>query len=191
MEKNSFVAKVTFNVAFIIFFLSLAVLDVLTSFDIAIIVSAQFSPVFILLIQMQFLYALYLINFTFNDFIFSITHPGLNQKKILDIVFMTRSHIFLSEIYLKLVMKFLVLIFLIGRSSVSRWSLHLVGGQLVGGRWQVVGWSVVLRKPQKHFYRNIKMSCGSNVRSSSTEFPVLITSKQVLHSNKLVLLIQR
>ena len=53
---------------------------------------------------MQFLYALYLINFTFNDFIFSITHSGFNQKiitHILDIVFITRSHIFLSEILLK------------------------------------------------------------------------------------------
>ena len=54
-------------------------------------------------------------------------------------------------------MKFLVLIFLISRSSVSRWSVHLDGGRLVGGRWsvgwlvggpwQVVSWSVVLRKP--------------------------------------------
>ena len=54
-------------------------------------------------------------------------------------------------------MKFLVLIFLISRWSVSRWSVHLDGGRLVGGRWsvgwlvggpwQVVSWSVVLRKP--------------------------------------------
>ena len=84
---------------------------------------------------MQFLYALYLINFNFNDFIFSITHPGFNQKivtHILDIVFITRFHIFLSAIHLKFAMKFLVLTFLIGRWSVSRWSVHLVGGRLVG-----------------------------------------------------------
>ena len=87
---------------------------------------------------MQLLYTLYSINFTFNDFIFSIIHAGFNEKivtHILDIVFITRSHIFLSEIHLKFVMKFLVLIFLIGRWSVSRWSVHLVGGRLVGSRW--------------------------------------------------------
>ena len=87
---------------------------------------------------MQFLYTLYLINFTCNDFIFSITHAGFNQKivtHILDIVFITQSHIFLSEVHLKLAMKFLVVTFLIGRWSVTRWFVHLVGGRLVGGRW--------------------------------------------------------
>ena len=88
---------------------------------------------------MQFLYAsLYLIHFTFNDFIFSITHSGFNQKiitHILYIVFITRSHMFLSEIHLKFAMTFLILIFLVGRWSVSQWSLHLVGGRMVGDRW--------------------------------------------------------
>ena len=53
---------------------------------------------------------------------------------ILDIVFVTRSHIFLSETHLKFVMEFLVLIFLIGRWPVGWWSVHLVSGRLVGGR---------------------------------------------------------
>ena len=99
---------------------------------------------------MQFLYFLYLINFSFNDFIFSVTHSGFNQKiitHILDIVFTIRSHAFLSEIHLRFFMEFLVLIFLIGRRSGGRWSVQLVGGQLVNGRWSVdrlVGgrWSV-------------------------------------------------
>ena len=101
--------------------------------DIAIIVSAWFV-VFTCLYPFYsnaFLYVLYLINFTFNDFIFSITHSGFNQKiitHILDIVFITRSHIFLSEIHLKFVMGFLVFIFLIGLWSVGRWTVHLVGG---------------------------------------------------------------
>ena len=85
---------------------------------------------------MQFLYVLYLINFSFNDYIFSITYSGFNQKvitHILDIVFMTRSHIFLSEMHLKFAMEFLVLIFLIVRWSVSRCRCT----------WSVVGWSVV------------------------------------------------
>ena len=45
---------------------------------------------------------------------------------ILDIVFITRSHMFLSEIHLKFVMEVLVLIFLIDRCSF---------GRLVGSRW--------------------------------------------------------
>ena len=84
---------------------------------------------------MQFLYVLYSINF--NDFIFSITHSGFNKKiinPILDIVFITQSHIVLSEIHLKFVMEFLVLIFLIGRWS-GRCSVQLVGARLVGARW--------------------------------------------------------
>ena len=83
-------------------------------------------------------YLLYLINFTFNDFIISITQSGFNQKiitHIVDIVFITRSHIFLSEIHLKFVMEFMVLIFLIGRWLVDWFSVHLVGGRLVSGRW--------------------------------------------------------
>ena len=83
-------------------------------------------------------YLLYLINFTFNDFIISITHSGFNQKiitHIVDIVFITRSHIFLSEIHLKFVMEFMVLIFLIGQWLVDWFSVHLVGGRLVSGRW--------------------------------------------------------
>ena len=63
-------------------------------------------------------------------------HSGFNQKMIthiLDIVFITRSHIFLSEIHLKIIMEFLVLIFLIGQWSVDRWSVHLVGSRLFGG----------------------------------------------------------
>ena len=58
---------------------------------------------------------------------------------ILDIAFITRSHIFLSDIHLKLVMEFLVLIFLFGRGwSVGRWLVHLVGGRLVGSRCRLV-----------------------------------------------------
>ena len=82
-------------------------------------------------------YLLYLINFTFNDFIFSIIHSGFNQKiitHIVDIVFITRSHIFLSEIHLKFVMEFMVLIFLIGRWLVDWFSVHLVGGRWSVGR---------------------------------------------------------
>ena len=82
---------------------------------------------------MLFLYILYLINFTINDFVFSITHSGFNQEiitPILDIVFITRSRIFLSEIHLKLAMDF--------------WSPYflLVDGQFVGSRctWSMVGW---------------------------------------------------
>ena len=99
---------------------------------------------------MQFLFVFYLINFTFNDFIFSITRSGFDQRiitHILDIEFITRSYIFLSEIHIKFVIEFLVLIFLIGWWLVGWWLVHLVGGRLVGGRWLVVGWSVVLRKP--------------------------------------------
>ena len=54
---------------------------------------------------------------------------------VLDIVFITRSHFFLSEIHLKF-MEFLVLIFLIGRWSVGQWSVGMwlvVGGRLVSG----------------------------------------------------------
>ena len=100
-------------------------------------------------------------NFTFI-FIFSITHSGFTPKIItrtLDNVFITRPHIFLLEIHLRLVMEFLVLRFLIGWCSVGRWSAYLVAGWLVGGlwlvgwllggRWKVGGWSVVLRKPIK------------------------------------------
>ena len=76
---------------------------------------------------------LYLINFDFNEFQFSVTHSGFNH--VLDIVFVTRSHIFLSQIHLKFVMEFLVLIILIGQWSVGRWSVHLVGGRLVGAQW--------------------------------------------------------
>ena len=82
---------------------------------------------------MLFLYILYLIDFTINDFVFSITHSGFNQKiitPILDIVFITRSRIFLSEIHLKLAMDF--------------WSSYflLVDGQFIGSRctWSMVGW---------------------------------------------------
>ena len=67
----------------------------------------------------------FMYNFTFI-FIFSLTHSGFNQKiltHILDIVFITRSHISLSEIHLKFVMGILVLRFLIGRWSVGRWSV--------------------------------------------------------------------
>ena len=63
-------------------------------------------------------------------------HSGFNQKmitRILDIVFITRSHIFLSETHLKVIMEFLVLIFLIGQWSIDRWSVHLVGSRLFGG----------------------------------------------------------
>ena len=98
-------------------------------------------------------------NFTFI-IIFSITHSGFTPKIIphtLDNVFITRPHIFLLEIHLKLVMEFLVLRFLIGWWLAGRWLLYLVAGWLVGGRWsvgrlvgcrwKVGGWSVVLRKP--------------------------------------------
>ena len=88
---------------------------------------------------MQFLYnkfctsAVFLYNFTlFFIFVFSVTHSGFNEKiitHILDIVFITRLRIFLSEIDLKLVMEFMVLKFLIGQ-----WS---VGWLVVGGRWSV------------------------------------------------------
>ena len=81
---------------------------------------------------MQFLYVLCLINFTFNDFIVSITHPGFNQKistHILDIVFTTRSHRNSSKVCYTIY-----------------WSSYflLVDGRLVGGRytWSAVGWSV-------------------------------------------------
>ena len=50
---------------------------------------------------------------------------------ILDIVFITRSNFFLSEINLKFFMEFLVLMFLIGQRSVGRWSV----GRLVDGLW--------------------------------------------------------
>ena len=77
----------------------------------------------------------------------TITHSGFNQKiitHILDTVFITRSHIFLSEIHLKFVVEFLVIILLIGRRSVGRWSVHLVGGgHLVSGRWSFGWWSVL------------------------------------------------
>ena len=67
--------------------------------------------------------------------IFSTTHSRFNQKIILNIVFMTQSHIVLSEINLKFVVEFLVLIFLIGQwlvvGALSRWSV--VVGPLVGG----------------------------------------------------------
>ena len=46
---------------------------------------------------MQFLYVLYLINFTFNDFIFLITYSDFNQKiitHILNIALIARSHNF-------------------------------------------------------------------------------------------------
>ena len=84
------------------------------------------------------MYVLYLTNFNFNDFIFSITHSGFNQKiitRILYNVFITRSRIFLSEIHINFVTEIQVLIFLIGRWSVGRWLVHLFDSQLVGGRW--------------------------------------------------------
>ena len=90
--------------------------NVRTFSDIAIIVSAWFLPVFILSIRMQFLFDFCLINFTFNDFIFS-TRSGFDQRiitHILGIEFITRSYIFLSEIHIKFVIEFLVFIFLIG-----------------------------------------------------------------------------
>ena len=61
-----------------------------------------------------------------------MTHSDFNQKiitHILDIVFITQSHIFLSDIHLKFVIEFLVLIFLIGPWSFGRLSVHLVGGR--------------------------------------------------------------
>ena len=87
---------------------------------------------------MQFLYVSHLINFTFNDFVPSITHSSFNQKvitHILDIVFITRSHIFLSKIHLKFVMEF--------GPHISYWSI--VGWSVVGalGRWSVGRWLVV------------------------------------------------
>ena len=84
---------------------------------------------------MQFLYVLHLINFTFNDYVFSITHSRFNQKftHILDIVFITQSNTFLLETDLKFAMEFLVLIFLIGQWLVGRWSVHLVDGRLLSG----------------------------------------------------------
>ena len=93
------------------------------------------------------MYVLYLTNFTFNDFIFSITHSGFNQKiitHILYIVFITRSRIFLSEIHINFVTEILVLKFLIGWWSVGQCLVQLVGSQLVGGWWSVVHgkWSV-------------------------------------------------
>ena len=54
---------------------------------------------------MQFLYVLYLINFTFNDFIFLITYSDFNQKIIthsLNIVLIARSHIYFSQVYSKM-----------------------------------------------------------------------------------------
>ena len=66
-----------------------------------------------------------------------MAHSGFNPKKvthILDVAFITRSLIILSEIHLKFVMEFLVVIFLIGQWSVGRWSVHLLGGRLVGDR---------------------------------------------------------
>ena len=70
-----------------------------------------------------------------------MTHSGFNQKivtHILDIVFITRSHIILSEINFKFVMELLVLIFFIGRWSIGRWSVRLFGGRLFDGL--LVGW---------------------------------------------------
>ena len=85
---------------------------------------------------MQFLYVLCLINFTFNDFIVSITHPGFNQKistHILDIVFTTRSHRNSSKVC-----------YTIFGPHISYWLM--VGWSVVGtlgrrsvGRWKVVG----------------------------------------------------
>ena len=67
---------------------SLLVLYVLTFSGIAIIVSGWFV-VFTCLYPFYsnaFLHVLYLINFTFNDFTFSITHPGFSQKIITHIL---------------------------------------------------------------------------------------------------------
>ena len=93
-----------------------------------------------LFIQMQFLYNIsyfctFLYNLTFI-FIFPITSSGFHQKiitHILESVFITRPHIFLSETHLKFFMEIIVLRFLIGW-----WSVHLVGGRLIGGCWLVV-----------------------------------------------------
>ena len=66
-----------------------------------------------------------------------MTHSSFNPKKvahILDIVFITRSLIILSEIHLKFIMEFLVVIFLIGQWLFGWWSVHLLGGRLVGDR---------------------------------------------------------
>ena len=52
--------------------------------------------------------------------------------------------VFKVIVYVKYEFKFfLVFKFLTGRWSVGRWSVHLIGGRLVG-------WSVVLRKPNYH-----------------------------------------
>ena len=55
---------------------------------------------------------------------------------ILYIVFITRPHIFLSKIHLKIIMEFLVLVLVISQWSVDQWSV-----QLVGSRCLVVVWS--------------------------------------------------
>ena len=72
---------------------------------------------------------------------FSITHSDFNQKIItrnLDILIITRPHIFLSAVHLKVAVVFWVLILFIGRWLVDRPSLHLAG-------WSVVcGWLVGL-----------------------------------------------
>ena len=83
---------------------------------------------------MQFSYVLCLINFTFNDFIFSVTHFGFNQKiiiHILDIVFTTRSHRNSSKVCDT-----------IFGPHISYWLI--VGWSVVGtlGRWSVGWWSV-------------------------------------------------
>ena len=72
-----------------------------------------FLPVYIIFIQMQFLYVLYLINFTFNDFIFLITYSDFNQKiitHILNIVLIERSHIFFSQVHSKMFIRANILI---------------------------------------------------------------------------------
>ena len=96
-----------------------------------------FSPVYIIFIQIQFLYVLYLINFTFNDFIFSIKHSGFNQKTIthiLDIVFTTQSHIFFIRNSFKLFYE-------ISGPQICYWSM--VGWSVVGalGWWSVCRWT--------------------------------------------------
>ena len=77
-----------------------------------------------------------------------MTHSGFNQKIIthlLDIVFITRSHVFLSEIHLKFIMEFLVPILVNGRLVGDRCTWSVVGWSVVGGRWSVGrligGWS--------------------------------------------------
>ena len=60
-------------------------------------------------------------NSTFNDFIFSITRFGFNQKiitHILDIAFIRRSHSFLTEIHLKFVMEYVY-------PDISYWSMFV------------------------------------------------------------------